>query len=356
LIKELENGTWRMSIYLRNRQIKRRYPTKGQAEYWFYRLKAGIAAGSVRDVLEEMEGRHGEFKTVGEILDLYLDLHCRVNNRDVESKESRIRLLKASPARLTRIPAEEMILGDISRHVAARKKEDKSNATINREIVVLKHALNWAVSNGYLDENPLRHWHKLTEQRMIHPSSEEFETAIARVFGKLGKEVKPVFVFMYETGCRREEALSLTRTQVDVADEVVLLPKTKTGKPRYLALTEAAIGAIESLPAVCPYVFYHPRTLTRWYDCRTPGESAREAAECTWLTMKDLRTAFAMRWADVPGIEKHVIQTLLGHADLSTTDKFYALHEQKKAVKRALSLQKEANLRLVKKAKEAVCA
>ncbi len=348
MIKQLPNGAWRMSIYLGGRQLKRRYPTEGDAEQWFFRLKAAIRAGNVREVLQEMDGHKREFRTIANILDLYLELYCRVNNRDVASKESRIRLIKGSPANLVRIPAEEMILGDISRHVAARKKEGRSNATINREISVVHHAFGWAVINGFMKENPLRNWHKLPEQRMIHPDSVRLEAAITEVFKKLDEDVKPLFVFLYETGCRRDEALSLKHEQVDLSDRIVLLPKTKAGKPRYLGLTAAAVGAIQSMPVAAECVFYNPATLGRWYDCRTRWEKARESAKCKWLTMKDLRTAFAMRWADVPGIEKHVIQTLLGHADLSTTDRFYALHEQRKAVKRAL--------RLVEKAKESICA
>ncbi len=348
MIKQLPNGAWRMSIYLGGRQLKRRYPTEGEAEQWFYRLKAAIRAGNVREVLQEMDGHQVKFSTIGEILDLYLDLYCRVNNRDVTSKESRIRLLKASPTHLARIPAEETILGDITRHVAARKKEGKSNATINREISILHHAFSWAVTDGFMKENPLRNWHKLSEQRMVHPYSDQLEEAITEVFKNLEEDVKPLFVFLYETGCRRDEALSLKHEQVDLSDRIVLLPKTKAGKPRYLGLTAQAVAAIQLMPAASEYVFYNPATLGRWYDCRTRWENAREAAKRKWLTMKDLRTAFAMRWADVPGIEKHVIQTLLGHADPSTTDRFYAFHDQRKAVKRAL--------RLVEKAKEAICA
>ncbi|MEJ2147704.1 MAG: tyrosine-type recombinase/integrase, partial [Acidobacteriota bacterium] len=144
--------------------------------------------------------------------------------------------------------------------------------------------------------------------------------------------------FLYETGCRKEEAFSLKHPQVELAERVVVLPKTKAGRLRYIALTRAAIEAVNRMPKVSDYVFYNPKTLHRWFDCRRPWEAARKKAGYPWLKVKDMRTAFAIRMANMPGLEKHTIQTLLGHSSLSTTERFYAFHSHRLAVQRGLTL------------------
>jgi integrase len=169
------------------------------------------------------------------------------------------------------------------------------------------------------------------------------EEAIHETLANLRAECEPVFRFLYETGCRKEEAFSLKHSQVFPAERLVVLPKTKAGRLRYIALTKAAVEAVTRMPKVSEYVFYNPDTLHRWYDCRKPWVAARTKAGYTWLKVKDLRTAFGIRLANTPGLEKHTIQTLLGHSSLSTTERFYAFHSHRLAVQRGLRLIEGAN-------------
>ncbi len=341
MIKDLTDGRCRVSLYFPGgRQFKRVYPDRKTGEGIFHKLKAAIKLDRVREALEEIDGAKRDVVLVKDLLEMYKRDYCEMVNRSMRTKKSRIKLLLESKAHLARIPVNSLIVGDVTRHAAGRRKAGKSNVTINREVSVLVHALNWGVQQGYLRDNPLRHWKKLPEPK--RPVPEALEEAIAATFAKLPDEVLPLYTFIAETGCRREEALSLTHDQVDLDEGVVTLPRTKSGQTRYLGLTEGAIAAIKAMPRASSYVFYHPRSLTRWCDCKDPWIAAREAAKCKWLKVKDLRTAFAMRLAETPGIEKHVIQSLLGHSNLATTERFYALHSAKKAVKRGLRLVEKA--------------
>jgi integrase len=117
-------------------------------------------------------------------------------------------------------------------------------------------------------------------------------------------------------------------------DDASQFPKTKAGRLRYVALIQAAVEAVTRLPKVLEYVFYNPDTLDRWFDCHKPWEAARKKAGYGWLKVKDLRTAFGIRLANIPGLERHTIQTLLGHSSPSTTERFYAFHSHRLAVQR----------------------
>ena len=82
---------------------------------------------------------------------------------------------------------------------------------------------------------------------------------------KTGDRVVLLYTFLRETGCRREEVLSLTHEQLDLGrGEVVLRDNTKNGKDRRVPLTQRALWAINAMPKTSKYVFYHPDSLSSW--------------------------------------------------------------------------------------------
>ena len=340
-VRALRTGSWEVSVYLpgnrrdRNRRWRRIYPTEKIAHDVDLKLREARATNRVRQVLEELQGTSRSVWLLDELFDRYWEEYTVVNNRHLNSKVYRVGLLKA---RFGRIPAEDLLPSDVSAFISWRKAKGLANASINREISILKHVLNWALELELIRFNPIERVKKLKELRKV--PREDLELAIEAVFALLKATTKPVFTFIRETGCRRGEALALRHDQVFLDESLVLVPLPKSGVPRYLAITDLAARAIASVPPApgCPFVFYNPETLTRWHDCRKPWETARRNAGYPWLTIKDLRTAFAIRLSNTDGIEKHVIQTLLGHSSIKTTETFYAIHDQRQAVKRALKL------------------
>ncbi len=345
-IRPLGNGTWELSLYLpgnrrdKNRRIKRRFDDEAVATSWNTRLKLATQLGGtmLRDVLAELNGlRQAASLTVTELLDRYYEEYAKLRNRKggLPTKFSRIGMLKAD---LGHLVAAELLDTDISRYEAGRRRLGRSNASINRETSILRHACNWGMRAHLLPVNPLAQHQKLEEPKKL--PRKDLEAAIAAVFAKLPETHKPVFDFLYETGCRKGNALALKHSDLILEEQLAELSQTKTGRPQYLGLTAKAIAAIKSVPRIpgCDYVFYNPNTLTRWMDCRRVWETAREAAGFKDLRIKDLRTAFASRLSDLEGLEKHAIQTMLNHSSIRTTEERYAFHDQKKAIRRALKL------------------
>ena len=343
-IRSLSNGSWEVSLFLpgnqrdNNKRFRRRYPDKKTAEGIDFKLRAARATGTLQSALQELDG-HTQFAGVlADLMDRYWKEYVVVHNRTFSTKKYRIGVLKKS---LGRIGVGDFSPSHLSNYIQARKKLQKANATINREIGVLHHIFAWAVEQRLMESNPITSVRKLKEERT--PPHQDLQEAITAVLLALPTHVQPPYLFMHETGCRPGEALTLHHDQVDKDEGVVLLRKTKAGRPRYLALTEEAMQAITAVPQVvgCPFVFYNPETLKCWKNSRYHWIKATKATGYPWLKPKDLRTGFAIRLADMGGIEKHVIQTLLGHASIRTTEAFYALHSQKKAVKRYMRLVKE---------------
>jgi integrase len=295
-------------------------------------LQAAIRDGSWRQFLDELDGRREACVVMSELAELYVEHYAKANNRTTETKRSRIRVLMKEFADL---PINQMATFEITRYITRRRRE-AANTTINKDLALLRHMLEWAKRQGLVERNILKDFQRLPEVKKLPPDN--LEEAIKAVLRKLSPSLRPLLDFIYETGCRKGEALSLKHNQVLFDESLVLLTSTKSGLPRYLILTQKAIEAVRALPRVCEWVFYNPQTLKPWQDFQQPWQRARSEAGYPKLKVKDLRTAFAMRLADMEGIEKHVIQTVLGHSNLSTTEQFYAFHSQKKAVKRALTL------------------
>ncbi|MGI8546698.1 MAG: tyrosine-type recombinase/integrase [Gemmatimonadaceae bacterium] len=124
------------------------------------------------------------------------------------------------------------------------------------------------------------------------------------------------------TGCRRGEILSLRWDAVDFERGYLRLADTKTGKSvRPLAGPAAVI--LESLPREegSPYVLHgaspgvHLKTIARLWD------AVRHAAGLPDVRLHDLRHSFASVSA-TGGDSMLLIRALLGHADISTTQRY----------------------------------
>jgi site-specific recombinase XerD len=223
-------------------------------------------------------------------------------------------------------------------YVRRRKEGGASNSTINRDLAALKHMFQYAVQCGATGSNPLHHFKNLKEPLKAVPrySKEEVE----KVIGAVRVDCQPIFIFIRETGCRLEEALSLEHSQLDFQQRfVVFTHKTKAGRYRIVPLTAAAAEAAKALPRLenCPYVFYNVNSQTRWHNCRKPWVDARKSAGVPGLRVKDLRSHYAIGLAE-SGADMHDIRQVLGHSTVAVTERHYAQFSPRHSGKRILRI------------------
>jgi integrase len=149
-----------------------------------------------------------------------------------------------------------------------------------------------------------------------------------------------MFGFMRETGCRLQEAMTFKRTQI-IWDErrVVFTDNTKSGKFRVVPLTEECERWINEMAPLsgCPYVFYSPRTCRRWRNCRKLIDKAISVSGLEGFLIKDFRRHYGIALSE-NGAEMHVIQAMLGHSSVTTTEKYYAHFSPEFAAHRALQV------------------
>jgi len=138
---------------------------------------------------------------------------------------------------------------DVRRYVARRQDEGAKNATINRELAVLKRAFTLAIAEDILPSRPRIALLREDNVRRGFFEAAEFEAVRSRLPPDLADFVS----FLWVTGWRwRSEAARLHWTSVDFdAGEVRLDPgTTKTGEGRMFPFTADLRALLERRRAV----------------------------------------------------------------------------------------------------------
>ena len=108
---------------------------------------------------------------------------------------------------------------------------------------------------------------------------------------------------------------------VDFEKKMLTVPKSKTGEPRYIPLSDYAIERLSSLYSESPWVF----TLSNGKPLKDPRESfdkGRELAGLGWVRgLHDLRHFRATQWL-MRGVDIYTVKDYLGHKRIETTQRY----------------------------------
>lgn len=146
----------------------------------------------------------------------------------------------------------------------------------------------------------------------------------------IGKRDTAVLTLLYGCGLRVGEALALTRRQAPVAGQEVLRVTGKGRKQRLVPLLPAVTDAIADYLTHCPYVLAPDAALfrgARGRPLRARRVQERMAELRSLLGLPETATPHALRHSFAThllagGGDLRAIQELLGHASLSTTQRY----------------------------------
>ena len=200
--------------------------------------KCTDAEALLRKRLAEIEtgsnaGKSAQRVTVDELLaDVLRDYE--VNGKFLERAETSIKHLEpfSSQIRAARVDTKSL-----NRYIAQRRSEGAANASITRELALLKRGFNLARSATPPSVNWVPNFTSLKE---APPRSGFFEHDHFIVLrSELPDRLKPVITFAYFTGCRKGEILLLRCDQVDLLNRIVRLNpgETKNDAGRVIPLT-----------------------------------------------------------------------------------------------------------------------
>jgi integrase/recombinase XerD len=227
---------------------------------------------------------------------------------------------------------------DIEAYFAALGRRGLAPATAARRRAALRQFYRFALSERWRGDDPSRRVDPPKKGRplpklLARTEIDALISSAAAKDGAAGLRLACLIELIYASGLRVSEALALTHAAV-ARDPAYLVVRGKGGKERLAPLNEAARVAIKTyleaaraqfLPkggGESPWLFpsrgrtgrLTPRRLAQLLD-----EAARDAGiDPDKVSPHVLRHAFATHLLE-GGADLRVVQTLLGHADIGTT-------------------------------------
>jgi integrase/recombinase XerC len=231
-------------------------------------------------------------------------------------------------------------VADFRSWLAARARSGAKAASRARNLSGLKNFLTWLDKTGQMHQPKIHlvRGPKLP-QHLPHPLA---HTEVEQLILAASDDNRPrwlqlrdqaLFLLLYGAGLRISEALSLRRQGIE-GDMMRILGKGK--KERMVPLLPAVRDAIAAYQAACPYgaagddfIFRSPRG-----GVMTQAEAqARMRSLRAQLQLPDTATPHALRHSFATALlagggDLRSIQELLGHAALSTTQRYTAVSNQ----------------------------
>lgn len=235
--------------------------------------------------------------------------------------------LRGRGAMLTAAREEHLAQYFADRHPTSR------SATANRRLAVLRRFYRWAAREQRISSDPtVRLKAARQPQRFPRSLSEaQVEALLAApdIDTELGLRDRAMLEVLYATGLRVSELVGLTLTQVSLAESLVRVVG-KGGKERIVPLgaeahdwverylQQARRGILGQRMADALFVTTRGAAMSRQMFWILIKRYAAQAAIDAPLSPHGLRHAFATHLLN-HGADLRVVQMLLGHADISTT-------------------------------------
>lgn len=209
--------------------------------------------------------------------------------------------------------------------VAERRALGAALRTVTNDLSYLSGVCDWAIGERVLTQNPVlfyrinnRRWLKAKAAAIEIPTDDELARLVGRAPGNFARLIE----FLEATGLRQEEAAGAEHSQVDPARRTLYLPETKTHRPRLVALDDRAWAVYARTPRHLrsPFIFWHGPEGARYENVSSRFRAL--AADAGYdKTCHALRNRFARRFIEDGG-EIRILQSILGHASIKTTERY----------------------------------
>jgi integrase len=213
-----------------------------------------------------------------------------------------------------------------------------ANATINRELSLLRRAFNLGKDSTPPKVTSVPKIPQLAENNVRKGFFEPLDFAAIR--RALPEEIRPVVTFAYYTGCRKGEILSLRWSQVDLTERVVRLEPGETkndeGRTIFMPPDLHAMLAIQKdlrdrhFPE-CPWVF--ARVGCRIRDFKTAWKTACKSAGLVNEAGEPVKLFHDLRRTGVrnlvrAGVPERVAMMISGHRTRAVFDRYDIVDER----------------------------
>jgi len=208
-------------------------------------------------------------------------------------------------------------------------KQGKAPSTINKYVILLKYIFNLAIRWDIpgITDNPTKSIIQLqvNNKRQRFLSAVETQCLIDSIHHSENILLEPIVLMLLLTGARKREVLDAKWDHIDWLRCIWTIPKTKSGKVRYVPLTVAVKvllrNRLEITGTNSNYVFANPKTDKPFQSIFYSWDTARKQAGLDDLRMHDLRHSFASFLIN-GGRTLYEVQQLLGHSNSQMTQRY----------------------------------
>ena len=240
------------------------------------------------------------------------------------------------------VPPEQAAQKDVESYTRFLSAKGKSAATVTRSLASLKSFYFYLIAEGRVSVNPARGLAPAkVERKLPHIlTSKEVELFLEQpdASDAKGCRDRAMLELLYATGIRVSELIGLDLENVNLSAGFIRC--SGRGKERMIPLYPAAVRALQDyIEHVRPQMLEHPQEralfvnmsgerMSRqgfWKIIKHYQEKARIQTE---ITPHTLRHSFAANLLE-NAADLHSIQEMLGHADISSTQIYAQLVNQK---------------------------
>lgn len=241
------------------------------------------------------------------------------------------------------LPQQTLHRNDIVTYLAKRRSEGISPRTTARELVAIKAFYQFLQQRQFIDENPTdqirspQHWQRLPNV-MTHAEIECLLQA-PDLRTPIGKRDAALLELLYATGLRASEIIHLTLDNVNTVDGYLKV-HGKGGKERLTPIGEMAAVQLDDYlqngrPAILkrrqtPYIFVNRlgHGLSRQGLWKLIKKYVQQIGITRSISPHTLRHSFATHLLE-GGADLRTLQHFLGHVDISTTQIYTHIVQQK---------------------------
>ncbi len=199
-------------------------------------------------------------------------------------------------------------------------------ATCNRVLAVFKTICSFAEIRGYLPQgqspcNGVSSF-KTPYQKERYLSQAEAVRLMAALERDGTLSARAIQLLLL-TGARKNEILKARWEYVNLEQRLITVPLSKSGKPRYIVLSEAAIAIVRKIPRIAgsPWLFAGHIPGKPLADLFDYWEKLRGELGLQDVRIHDLRHTFASFLVN-SGHSLYEVQKMLGHGDPRTTMRY----------------------------------
>lgn len=262
--------------------------------------------------------------TYGELAQKHLD-YAKTYQRSYDTTEMYVRrhiLPKWKSKYLS-----EIMQPDVAKWLSDKAGEGLAPATVEKIRIIFNRsfelALRWSMAG--VTKNPV----KGIPRKPVNNARERFINAaeakrlLEATRASRNTQLPAIVGMLLYTGARVSELLRAEWKHIDLAGKQWLIPTSKTGKPRRVPLSQAAIDILKAAPRFkdCPYVLPNPETLKPFVTIKHAWQTARDEAKLPGLRIHDIRHSCASAMINA-GVDLFAVGRVLGHADHKSTMRY----------------------------------